>query len=116
MKNRTLIAHGALLLFAQIVAGQAYAAGPDGAVSGSVIDSSGEPVANASVTLQDASGASVGATSTDGTGHFAVHHVAPGTYAVVVAAPGYASGSSIATARSEEHTSELQSRQYLVCR
>src|SRR5471032_2705644 len=98
MKNRTLVAHAALLLFAQIAAGQAYAAGPEGAVSGSVADGSGKPVANASVTLQDAGGASVGATSTDGTGHFAVHHVAPGTYAVVVAAPGYASGSSIATA------------------
>ncbi|SAL53071.1 TonB-dependent siderophore receptor [Caballeronia udeis] len=98
MKNRTLIAHAALLLFAQIAAGHVYAAGSDGAVSGSVTDSSGKPVANASVALQDASGASVGATSTDATGHFSVHHVAPGTYAVVVAAPGYASGSSIATA------------------
>jgi outer membrane receptor protein involved in Fe transport len=98
MKNRTLFAHAALLLFAQIAPGHAYAAGSDGAVSGSVTDSSGKPVANASVALQDASGASVGATSTDASGHFSVHHVAPGTYAVVVAVPGYASGSSIATA------------------
>ncbi|CAN7406684.1 TonB-dependent receptor [Caballeronia sp. LjRoot29] len=97
MKNRTLIAHAALLLFAQISAGPVYAAGSDSAVSGSVTDSSGKPVANASVVLQNASGASVGATSTDASGHFAVHHVAPGIYAVVVAAPGYASGSSIAT-------------------
>src|SRR5471032_2522850 len=102
MKNRTRIAHAALLLFAQIATGQAYAAGSDGVVSGSVTDSAGKPVANASVALQDASGTSVGATSTDAAGHFSVHHVVPGTYAVVVAAPGYASGSSIATARSEE--------------
>src|ERR1700722_5233064 len=98
MKNRPLIAHAALLLFAQIGAGHAYAADSDGAVSGSVTDGSRKPVANANVALQDASGASVGATSTDATGHFAIHHVAPGTYAVVVAAPGYTSGSSIATA------------------
>ena len=65
MKNRTLFTHAALLLFAQIAPGHAYAAGSDGAVSGSVTDSSGKPVANASVALQDASGASVGATSTD---------------------------------------------------
>ncbi|WP_213777235.1 TonB-dependent receptor [Caballeronia sp. dw_276] len=97
MKNRTLFAHAALLLFAQLAANQAYAAESDGTVSRSVADSTGKPVANANVVLQNASGAAAGTANTDTSGHFVVHNVTPGTYAVVVNAPGYASGSSIAT-------------------
>src|SRR3712207_8660720 len=33
-----------------------------------------------------------------------------------IATAGFAAGAWLLTARSEEHTSELQSRQYLVCR
>ena len=70
MKNRRLFAHAALLLFAQIAPGHAYAAGSDGAVSGSVTDSSGKPVANASVTIQTSDGLHPHATRTDAEGHF----------------------------------------------
>jgi outer membrane receptor protein involved in Fe transport len=105
MKNRTLFAHAALLLFAQIAANHAYAAESDGTVSGSVADSTGKPVANANVVLQNASGAAAGTANTDTSGHFVVHNVTPGTYAVVVNAPGYASGSSIATTNDGSNTS-----------
>jgi outer membrane receptor protein involved in Fe transport len=98
MKNRTLIARAALLLFAQLAAGHAYAAAPEGAVSGNVTDTSGKPVAHANVALKDAHGDTTATADADEHGHFVVHNVAPGIYAVVAISPGYASGSSIATA------------------
>jgi outer membrane receptor protein involved in Fe transport len=96
MTHRTLISHAALLLFAQIVAVPAIAASLDDSVNGTV-ETQGKPVAHANVSLTNASGASVAQAVTDASGHFSVPHVAPGTYAIVVAAPAYASGSSIVT-------------------
>ncbi|MFL9911958.1 TonB-dependent receptor [Paraburkholderia sp. RL17-337-BIB-A] len=97
MKHRTFFSHAALLLFAQALAGHVYAAPSDGSVGGLVTDSLGKPVADANVVLQTATGASAGTTKTDASGHFAVQNVAPGTYAIVVSATGFASGSSVAT-------------------
>ncbi|WP_128597546.1 TonB-dependent receptor [Paraburkholderia kirstenboschensis] len=98
MKDRTLISHAALLLLAQSIAGHVCAAPSDSSV-GLVTDSLGKPVASASVTLQTATGASAGETNTDATGQFSVPNIVPGTYAVVVTAAGFASGSSVATTR-----------------
>jgi outer membrane receptor protein involved in Fe transport len=97
MKPRTLFSHAALLLFAQALAGHVYAASGDGSVGGLVTDSLGKPVADANVVLQTATGASAATTKTDAGGHFTVQDVAPGTYAIVVTATGFTSGSSIAT-------------------
>ncbi|KAA1005336.1 TonB-dependent receptor [Paraburkholderia panacisoli] len=97
MKRRTLFSHAALLLFAQALAGHVDAAPGDASVGGLVTDSLGKPVAGANVVLQTATGASAGTTKTDAGGHFSVQDVAPGTYAIVVTATGFASGSSIAT-------------------
>ncbi|OXC78049.1 TonB-dependent receptor [Caballeronia sordidicola] len=97
MKNRTLIAHAALVLFAQAFAQQAHAQAADSTVAGSVKDSAGKPVKNANVVLQNANGAPVAEAKTDAIGHFSVAHVPPGTYAVAVAAAGYSSATSIAT-------------------
>ncbi|MEM5387939.1 TonB-dependent receptor [Paraburkholderia phymatum] len=99
MKNRTLIAQAALVFFA--VASRAWGASGGTTLTGTVSDPVGKPVANAKVDIQDASGATISTSSTDTTGHFAIGGVAPGTYAVVVTAPGFASGSSIASAQSD---------------
>src|SRR3712207_7926662 len=66
-----------------------------GSVRGRVADSTGVPVAQASVVLEP-SGARA---SSNERGEFVLSRVPTGSYT-----------------RSEEHTSELQSRQYLVCR
>src|SRR3982074_2014359 len=97
MKHRTLFSHAALLVFAHAQAGQVYAAPSDGSVNGLVNDSLGKPIADANVVLQTATEASAGTTKTDAGGHFSVQNVAPGTYAIVVTATGFASGSSVAT-------------------
>ena len=101
MKHRTLFSHAALLLFAQALSGHVCAAPSDGSVGGLVTDSLGKPVADANVVLQTATGASAGTTKTDASGHFSVQNVTPGTYAIVVNATGFASGSSVATASPE---------------
>ncbi|NPT59739.1 TonB-dependent receptor [Paraburkholderia elongata] len=105
MKHRTLFSHAALLLFAQTIAGQVCAAPSDGSIGGLVTDSLGKPVADANVVLQTATGASAGTTKTDASGHFSVQDVAPGTYAIVVTATGFASGSTVATASPETASS-----------
>jgi outer membrane receptor protein involved in Fe transport len=97
MKHCTLISRAALLLLAQSIAGHVCAAPSDSSVGGLITDSVGKPVASASVILQTATGASAGETKSDASGHFSVPNVAPGTYAVVVTATGFASGSNIAT-------------------
>jgi outer membrane receptor protein involved in Fe transport len=105
MKYRPPISHAALLAVTQVVAGHVYAAPSAGSVGGLVTDSLGKPVANASVVVQTATGTSAGKTKTDASGHFSVHDVAPGTYAIVVTATGFASGSSIATTSSGQASS-----------
>jgi outer membrane receptor protein involved in Fe transport len=79
------------------MAGHVCAAPSDGSVSGLITDGLGKPVANARVVVQTASDAPAGETKTDSAGHFSVQHIAPGTYAIVVTATGFASGSSVAT-------------------
>ncbi|MPW22601.1 TonB-dependent receptor plug domain-containing protein [Paraburkholderia sp. CNPSo 3157] len=98
MKNRTLIAQAALVLFA---VSRAWGAPGSAVLTGTVSDPTGKPVVNAKVDLQDASGASISTSSTDTTGHFSIGGMAPGTYAVVVTAPGFASGSSLASTQSD---------------
>src|SRR5579864_4436097 len=102
MRNRNPVSRAALLFFA--FAGHAYAASGDSAVTGAIADHLGKAISNATVTLQDTSGKSVADVKTDAGGHFQVAHVAPGTYAIVVSAPGFASASSIATTTSGQNS------------
>ncbi|MEA3084399.1 MAG: hypothetical protein QOC89_2096 [Paraburkholderia sp.] len=95
MKNRTRVSHAALLLFA--IAAHAHAAPNEGEVTGAVTDTAGKPIRNATVSVQNASGAAVNEGKTDADGHFAIAHVTPGTYAIVVIAAGFASGNSMTT-------------------
>ncbi|MBB5398408.1 TonB-dependent receptor [Paraburkholderia youngii] len=98
MKKRTTTAQAAIV-FCAVVSG-AWGAPGNAVLMGTVSDSLGHPVAHAKVEIQDASGASVNMSSSDTSGHFSIDGVAPGTYAVVVTATGFASGSSIATTQS----------------
>src|SRR3712207_9474791 len=45
-----------------------------------------------------------------------IHHVTVGHHVVLALHPDPSGGAGLRHRRSEEHTSELQSRQYLVCR
>ncbi|MEM5403835.1 TonB-dependent receptor [Paraburkholderia unamae] len=97
MIHRTLIARAALVSFAMITASQAQAADAGTTLNGTVKDTTGKPVGHAAIVLQDASGAQAGQTTTDATGHFELLHIATGTYAVTVTAPGFAAASQLAT-------------------
>jgi hypothetical protein len=65
-----------------------------GAVSGTVKDSSGAVIANATVTLAGAAAANNRAVQTDGVGGFRFGDVKPGPYRIAVAANGFAAWSS----------------------
>ncbi len=79
------LALAAAISTAGIGIAQAQSAALD--VTGSVTANDGTPIAGASVVLSS-SGASQGARS-DASGHFVIHNLRPGTYALHAAAPGY---------------------------
>jgi len=94
--NRTLISQVAVLAFAAVRV-DAVAADADAALAGTVADAQGHALSHAGILLQDADGHAVAHTLTGAGGHFRFDHVRPGTYAAVVDAPGYTTGTSIAT-------------------
>ena len=57
-----------------------HAAVPVGTLEGSVLDAKGQPVADASVTIQTSDGLHPHATHTDATGHFEFAHWQAGEY------------------------------------
>src|SRR2546423_7526366 len=67
-------------------------------------DASGAVVSDAAVTLKNKASGDLRSTVSNGEGYFTFAAVPPGTYAITI------------EKRSEEHTSELQSLAYLVCR
>src|SRR2546429_6407174 len=86
---------------------------PISLLAGQIFDESGGPVRHARITLYQENHAGglnrimpVGTALTDDRGSYEFPSLAPGNYFVSVAADP----------RSEEHTSELQSRLHLVCR
>lgn len=70
------------LLTAIAVTGTAYADTTTGSLSGQFVDTSGNAVANATVTLYGSDYSSVTFTTTDATGAYSMDGVAPGTYYV----------------------------------
>jgi protocatechuate 3,4-dioxygenase beta subunit len=74
------IAFFLLLIAALGFATSAHAKGPIGELSGTVLDSNGKPVANATVTMQSSDGRRPYATHTDATGHFKFSRYETGQY------------------------------------
>ncbi|MBY0090740.1 carboxypeptidase regulatory-like domain-containing protein [Priestia aryabhattai] len=60
-----------------------------GAISGQIIDFSGNPLPNATVRLIDQNQNVVGIGSTDISGSYTIGNIAPGTYILVASAPGF---------------------------
>ena len=70
-----------MLLFAGLgFAFTAHAKGPIGNLMGTVLDSKGNPVPDATVTMQSSDGKEPYATHTDGTGHFKFERYETGQY------------------------------------
>lgn len=95
--NRSLLSRVAFLAFAAAVHVDAFAAGAAATLAGTVADKQGRSLAHASIVLQDADGHAVAHAESGSDGRFRFVDVAPGTYATVVDAPGYATGTRIAT-------------------
>lgn len=77
---------GASTLFAVPAAAQDYTSG---AISGTVVDSTNKPVANAAVTLRSQNQGQERTFTTSGSGSFTASGLAPGVYDVTVKADGY---------------------------
>ena len=97
MNHRTLIARASMLLFAQALSAHVFAAGASAELAGTVTDAQGHGVANAQVSIQDASGNTVGHTRTGSDGRFGLPGVGAGTYSATIDAKGFGSTTSIAT-------------------
>ena len=62
-----------------------------GTISGTVFDTAGAAVPNASVDLKNQASGDTRTTVTDGSGHFVITAVQPATYSVSIAASGFRS-------------------------
>jgi hypothetical protein len=62
---------------------------PTGSIAGTVADSSGAPIPGSAVTVKNPATNALRETLTDLTGSFRVTNIAPGTYEVTVAKPGF---------------------------
>jgi uncharacterized membrane protein len=71
---------GLLLIALLGMASAATAKGPIGELKGTVLDSKGQPVANATVTMQSSDGKQPFATHTDANGHFEFARFETGQY------------------------------------
>src|SRR5690625_5471452 len=100
------------LLSIPATAQQSPAGAPPTAIRGEVVEAdSRTPLAAATVAVwRDEEDVLATGAVTDVNGRFNIEGLMPGDYYVVISFVGYE------TERSEEHTSELQSRGHLVCR
>lgn len=76
-------------------------------LAGTVTDAAGKPVPNAKITAQNASTGQSATMQTDATGAYRFDHLAPGDYAVSVAADGFAAKEAHATLTAEPQTLDL---------
>ena len=74
------------------------AAAQSATVEGIVHDSLGRPITDASIVLEASDGKRLATTTGDAAGHFVLHGIAPGTYAVTASKADYDTGTSIVTA------------------
>ena len=80
MKTMRRFASFLLLIGALVCAATASAKGPIGNLEGTVLDSKGKPVADATVTMQSSDGKHPYATHADSTGHFKFTRYETGLY------------------------------------
>ncbi|SAK95829.1 TonB-dependent receptor [Caballeronia catudaia] len=97
MNHRTLVSHGAALLFAQALSAHVLAAPTSAVLTGIVTDAEGRAVADAHVSIQDANGKAVAHTSTGRDGRFTVEGIEAGTYAATAGAKGLGAATRITT-------------------
>ncbi len=95
--HRLLLSRAAVLAFTAFLQAEAFAADAGTTLAGTVADVQGHALAHARVALQDADGHAVAHVQSGADGRFRFDNVAPGTYAAVVDAAGYATGTSITT-------------------
>jgi Carboxypeptidase regulatory-like domain len=87
-----------LFLNITIKAAEAYSASQR--VTGTVSDASGQPVNEAKLVFQTEDGHIIARARSDRNGHFEFADIQPGTYAIVVNKPGFATATSIVTVTS----------------
>lgn len=81
-----------LPIFMAVITLGAFAQSNQGSVAGTVTDTSGAVVQNATVTAANtATGVNTSA-QTSNTGYFRIDHLLPGSYSITVAAPGFKTG------------------------
>jgi iron complex outermembrane recepter protein len=86
-----IVVTGVLLLAAGWIQLQAQQAGPaTGTISGTVVDQAGKPIAGASVEIRNESTGATREVTCDESGKFAATDLPPGSYSIVVSAPGFA--------------------------
>src|SRR5439155_19068347 len=103
---------GVLSLMALTVFGQDNRA----KIQGIVTDSSDASMAGAKVTIRNVNTGITATRETGANGAYLFDNVEPGTYAASAESQGFSRQQQEGVLRSEEHTSELQSRGQLVCR
>lgn len=87
--------------FAGFAPSAAYAQSAPKQISGAIHDALGQPLADATVALKDATGKAVGTTKSDQQGHFAFSDIAPGSYAISVGKPAFQSENGTVTVADE---------------
>jgi hypothetical protein len=92
----------------------ALAQAPGAALSGTVADPSGKPVAQAAVTLKNVATGQVTETKSDSSGRYEAPGLAPGDYDVSVAAPGFTTMTTrVTVAGAGSQTTDLRLRALL---
>jgi len=70
-------------------------------ITGTIQDAQGQPIDNAEVELEDASGKELAKSSSDQQGHFSFAHIASGNYAVITSKNGYDAGTGKLSVRAD---------------
>ena len=94
MLHQVIKPFSCLIVFALLLAADASAQANRGAVSGTVTSQTGSPLANATVTLQNASDNSTQQTTSDASGKYRFDTVAPGSYRMSTTSQGVTSSPS----------------------
>src|SRR5690606_31239364 len=105
-----------LALVAALAAAPVFAQSTSAGLGGTVVGADGQPVAGAEVTIVHVESGTTSRAQTDASGNYAARGLrVGGPYTITINKAGEGA-TTRENVRSEEHTSELQSRENLVCR